>query len=641
MGSAPMAYVLWDRFLRYNPKDPFWHNRDRFVLSAGHGCALLYSLLYLTGFDFSLDDLKQFRQWGSRTPGHPEYGKTPGVEATTGPLGQGFSNAVGMAIAETALAARFNKPGFPVVDHFTYVEASDGDLMEGIASEAASLAGHLGLHKLIVMYDDNKITIEGATDLAFTEDRMARFAAYGWHTQRVTDGNDIQALATAIEAARLSDKPAFIDVRTHIGYGSPHKQDTASAHGEALGEEEVRLTKQNLGWPIEPSFYVPEEALGHFRKAIERGRKDQEEWQALFQSYSEEYPELAAEFHRVMQRKLPAGWDRDLPVFNPSEGPMATRQASGQAINAVASRLPELMGGAADLAPSTLTLVKKEANFERDSLDGRNMHFGIREHAMGGILNGMALHRGLIPYGATFLIFSDYMRPPMRLAAMNGLPVIYVFTHDSIGLGEDGPTHQPVEQLLGLRSIPDMVVIRPADANETSAAWKVAIEIENRPVALVLTRQKLPILDPSRFPHMREGVKFGGYILSRAKDGRKPDLIIVATGSEIHLALQTQEKLLADDVRVQVVSLPSWNLLQQQPDRYRSELFPPGIPVLAVEAGVSLGWKPYIGEGVHVIGVDTFGASAPGSTVMEKYGFNADNVRNRTLEILKQRKSNT
>ncbi|HZK67540.1 MAG TPA: transketolase, partial [Chloroflexota bacterium] len=463
MGSVAMAYALWTHFLKFNPLDPQWPDRDRFVLSAGHGCALLYSLLHLTGFDLPMEELQRFRQWGSRTPGHPEYGRTPGVEATTGPLGQGISDAVGMAIAETALAARFNRSGNIIVDHDTYALVSDGDLMEGVSSEAASLAGHLRLGRLIVLYADNHVSIEGSTGLTFTEDRVARFAAYGWHVQRVEDGNNIAALDAAVRAAReQKDRPSFIDVHTHIGYGSPHKQDTAAAHGEPLGDEEVRLTKTNLGWPLEPSFYIPLRALDHFRQAVQQGAARQREWEERFTAYAREHPDLAAEFHRAMEETLPRGWDSDLPTFKVAQGPLATRAASGDAINALAPHLPELMGGSADLAPSTDTLIKGAGDFEPDSRSGRNMHFGIREHAMGAILNGMALHRGLIPYGATFLIFSDYMRPPIRLAAMNGLRVIYVFTHDSIGLGEDGPTHQPVEHLMSLRAIPGLTVIRPA-----------------------------------------------------------------------------------------------------------------------------------------------------------------------------------
>jgi transketolase len=638
LGAAPTAYVLWDKFLKFNPKDPFWPNRDRYVLSAGHGCALLYALLHVTGFDLPLDELKRFRQWESATPGHPEYGKAPGVEATTGPLGQGFANAVGMAIAEKALAARYNRQGFNVIDHYTYVQASDGDLMEGVSSEAASLAGHLRLGKLIVLYDDNHISIEGDTLLAFTERRRARFDAYGWHTQEVLDGNDLDALREAIEAARQEqDRPSFIDVHSHIGYGSPHKQDTASAHGEPLGEEEARLTKENLDWPLEPPFYIPDEALAHFREAVRRGEERQSEWESLVRDYAQKFPEMAAEFQRVTRQELPADWDRDLPVFAPSDGPLATRAASGKALNAIAKHVPELMGGSADLAPSTNTLIGKDGDFEWDSPDGRNLHFGVREHSMGAILNGMALHRGLIPYGATFLIFSDYMRPPIRLAAMSKLHVIYVFTHDSIGLGEDGPTHQPVEQLLGLRSVPNMVVIRPADANETAAAWKVAVERRDNPVALVLTRQKIPILDPGTYPQIREGVAHGGYILAESP-GDRPNLILVATGSEVQLALSAREKLLAEGIHVRVVSFPSWNLFQEQSEEYQNGLFPPGIPILAVEAGRSLGWKPYIGAGIEVIGVDRFGASAPGDTVMNEYGFNLGNICKRATEMLKHRK---
>jgi transketolase len=639
LGAAATVYTLWDRFLRYNPCDPKWANRDRFVLSAGHGCALLYALLHVTGFDLPLEQLKRFRQWESRTPGHPEYWIAPGVEATTGPLGQGFGNAVGMAIAEESLAARFNKPGYQIIDHFTYVEASDGDLMEGVASEAASLAGHLRLGKLIVLYDDNKISIEGGTDLAFTEDRRARFDAYGWHTQEITDGNDVESVAAAIEEARQNkDRPSFIDVHTHIGYGSPHKQDKASAHGEPLGEEEVRLTKRALGWPLEPLFYEPDEAINHFQIAAKRGEALHADWESLFKDYSRKYPELATEFERRIQRKLPENWDRDLPAFSPDDGPLATRAASGKTLNSVAPYLPEVMGGSADLAPSTNTLMKDAGDFGADNRAGRNMHFGVREHSMGAVINGMALHGGLIPYGATFLIFSDYMRPPMRLAAMSGLGVIYVFTHDSIGLGEDGPTHQPVEQLLGLRSVPNMMVIRPADANETAAAWKIAIEHREGPVALVLTRQKLPILDLSEYPQIPAGVRHGGYVLADARDCREPEVVLVATGSEVHVVLHARKQLQSDGVATRVVSLPSWNLFDKEPRAYHDQVFPSGVPILAVEAGASLGWRPYLGQGVDVIGVDRFGASAPGEVVMREYGFTAENVRQRALQLLKQRK---
>lgn len=637
LGSAAMAYALWDRFLRFNPADPFWPDRDRFVLSAGHGCALLYSLLHVTGFDLTMEDLQRFRQWGSRTPGHPEYGAAPGVEATTGPLGQGFANGVGMAVAEAALSARFNRPNHRIVDHFTYVLASDGDLMEGVSSEAGSLAGHLRLGKLIVLYADNQITIEGSTELAFTEDRGARFAAFGWHVQHVADGNDLAAVTQALQAARNEkDRPSLIDVRTHIGYGSPHKQDTAAAHGEPLGEDEVRLTKERLGWPLEPLFHVPAEALDHFRRSVSRGKAWQAVWEARLEAYERAYPELAKEFRRVMAGERPAGWESDLPAFAPDDGPLATRAASGRTLNALASRLPELMGGSADLAPSTHTIMEGAGHFAAESREGRNMHFGIREHAMGAILNGMVLHRGLSPYGATFLIFSDYMRPPMRLAAMNGLPVIYVFTHDSIGLGEDGPTHQPVEQLLGLRSVPGLLVIRPADANETVAAWHVALDRREGPVALVLTRQKLPVLDPTRYPALRAGVPRGGYVLADAGGSGEPDVILVATGSEVHLALAARERLTGDGTRARVVSLPCRELFEGQPEPYRDQVVPPGVPLLAIEAGTPLGWRSYLDRQITVVGVDRFGASAPGEIVMQEYGFTVENVCEQARDLVRR-----
>jgi len=641
LGSAAMAYALWDRLLKFNPRDPLWPDRDRFVLSAGHGCALLYALLHVTGFDLPLEELERFRQWGSRTPGHPEYGKTPGVEATTGPLGQGLANAVGMAIAEAALAARFNRPGHQIVDHYTYVLASDGDLEEGISSEAGSMAGHQRLGKLIVLYANNHITIEGNTELAFTEDRLARFAAFGWHVQRIEQSNNIDKIALALKAAQEeAGRPSLISVRTHIGFGSPHKQDTAAAHGEPLGVEEVRLTKVKLGWPVEPSFHIPEDALEHFREAVARGRAAQAEWELRLEAYAEENADLASEFQRVMNRQLPKGWDANLPTFTASEGPIATRIASGKAISVLASRLPEMMGGSADLAPSTHTNMDDAGDFEPENGSGRNMHFGIREHAMGAILNGMALHRGLISYGGTFLIFSDYMRPPIRLAAMNGLPVIYVFTHDSIAMGEDGPTHQPVEQLLGLRSIPGMVVIRPADANETVAAWRIAIERREGPVALVLTRQGLPILGLSRYPGVLAGVPLGGYVLADSPPGARPDIILIATGSEVHLALAARDRLATEGVQARVVSVPSTNIFSMQSDQYRDKVLPPGVPLLAIEAGASLGWKSYVGPQIAVIGVDTFGASAPGPAVMQHYGFTVENVCTQTYELLQRIKEN-
>ena len=639
LGSAAMAYTLWDRFLSVNPTDPLWPDRDRFVLSAGHGSALLYALLHATGFDLPLAELMRFRQWGSSTPGHPEYGATPGVEATTGPLGQGFGNAVGMAIAETALAARFNRPGHAIVNHFTYVLASDGDLMEGVASEAASLAGHLRLGKLIALYADNNVSLSGSTDLIFTEDRQARFAAYGWHTQRVENGNDVAAVSAAIEAARAdTDRPSFIDVHTHIGFGSPHKHDMSAAHGEPLGGEEVRLTKMHLGWPVEPSFYIPPEAVEHFREFADRGAARQAEWESQFLAYMADYPDLAAEFKRIIQRQLLEGWERNLPAFRAEDGPLATRVASGKVLNALAQHLPEMMGGDADLAPSTHTFIEGSDNFEPESRAGRNLRFGVREHAMGAILNGMALHRGFIPYGATFLIFSDYMRPPMRLAAMNGLPVIYVFTHDSIAMGEDGPTHQPVEQLLGLRSVPGLTVIRPADANETAAAWRIAVTCRNAPTALILTRQKLPVLDLHRYPAISAGVPHGGYILADAGEGTRPDVVLIATGSEVHLALNARDRLAIEGLKARVVSLPCWSLFKVQPESYRNQVLAEGVPSLSIEAGETLGWNSYLGPAASVIGVDRYGASAPGETVMREYGFTVENVCQQVHVLLHERK---
>jgi len=639
MGSAAMAFALWDRSLKFNPRDPDWPDRDRFVLSAGHGCALLYALLHVTGFDLPMEELKRFRQWGSRTPGHPEYGKTPGVEATTGPLGQGLTNGVGMAIAEVALAARFNRPGHRIVDHYTYILVSDGDLEEGISSEAGSDAGHQHLGKLIVLYADNHITIEGSTELTFTEDRMARFGALGWHVQRVERSNDVEAVALALEKAREeTGRPSLIAVRTHIGFGSPHKQDTAAAHGEPLGVEEVRLSKEGMGWPVEPPFHVPEEALEHFRGAVARGVSAQSEWESRFKDFANEFPDLAAEFHRVIDRRLPKDWDADLPAFSAVDGPMATRVASGKVIEILGSHLPEMMGGSADLNPSTHTNREGAGEFEPSNWSGHNMHFGIREHAMGAILNGMALHRGLIPYGGTFLVFSDYMRPPMRLAVMNALPVIYVFTHDSIAMGEDGPTHQPVEQLVGLRSIPGMVVLRPADANETVAAWKIAIGRKKGPVALILTRQGLPVLDLSSYPAIPTGVPLGGYILADFPAIERPDIILIATGSEVHLALEGRDRLLTEGVHARVVSMPSTNLFASQSDDYREKILPADSPVLVIEAGSPIGWQSFVGPRITVIGVDTFGSSAPGPVVMEHYGFTVENVCRQAHHVLDQLK---
>jgi len=637
LGAASMAYALWDRVLKFNPQDPQWPDRDRFVLSAGHGCALLYSMLYLTGFALPLEQLEQFRQWNSQTPGHPEHGKTPGVEATTGPLGQGFANAVGMAMAEQALAAKFNQPEHNIIDHYTYVIASDGDMMEGVSSEAASLAGHLRLGKLIVLYDDNRISIEGNTELAFTEDVGMRFSAYRWHTQHVEDGNDLAAIGKALELAReVKDRPSLIAVRTHIGFGSPHKQDTATAHGEALGVEEVKLTKEHLGWPTEPLFFVPDEVLQHFRLALSRGQKKQQEWNERFEKYSSVYPLLAQEFQRIHRGELPA--DIKFDRLTEKVKGMSTREASEKAINTLALQIPELIGGSADLAPSTKTLIKDGGDFEPAHREGRNLHFGVREHSMGAILNGISLHKGFIPYGATFLIFSDYMRPPIRLAAMNGLPVIYIFTHDSIGLGEDGPTHQAVEQMLGLRSVPGLTVIRPGDGNETMAAWEYTIRHRSGPVALVLTRQKLPILDSNQYPQIFTGVPRGGYILAESSLPGKPEVILIATGSELHLALESQKKLQLEKIAARVVSLPSWNIFHKQEISYRHQVLLEDVPWLAIEAGVSLGWNSYLGpQNIAVIGVDHYGASAPGEVVMNKYGFNVDNVCQKARELCRSK----
>jgi len=633
MGTADMAYVLWTQFLKHNPANPAWPDRDRFVLSAGHGSMLLYSLLHLTGYDLPLDELKNFRQWGSRTPGHPEHGLAPGVEVTTGPLGQGFAIGVGMAIAERFLAAHFNRPSHTIVDHFTYAIVSDGDLMEGVSYEAASLAGHLRLGKLIYLYDDNDISIEGSTDLAFTEDVGARFQAYGWHVQHV-DGYDLAAIAGAIRAAQAeTTRPSLIVARTHIGFGSPHKQDTAEVHGSPLGEEEVRLTKQNLGWPVEPPFFIPDQALAHFRQAVERGRKWETDWQARFAAYAAAYPELAAEWEMAMHGELPPGWDASLPVFKPEDGPVATRSASGKALNALASRLPTLIGGSADLAPSNNTYLKGFGDFEADTLHGRNLHFGVREHVMGAILNGLALHGGVIAFGGTFLVFSDYMRPAIRLAAMMRLPAIYVFTHDSIGVGEDGPTHQPIEQLAALRAIPGLTVIRPADANETVEAWRVALTHRDGPVALALTRQALPTLNRTQFAPV-DGLARGAYVLAEAEGGQ-PDVILIATGSEVHVALAARELLAQRGIAARVVNMPSWELFERQPKDYRDAVLPLALTArLAVEAGVAHGWHRYVGPAGDVVSIERFGASAPYKVLWEKFGFTAENVTARALALL-------
>jgi transketolase len=635
MGAAPMAYVLWTRFLRHNPQNPGWPNRDRFVLSAGHGSMLLYSLLHLTGYDLPLEELQNFRQWGSKTPGHPEHGLTPGVETTTGPLGQGFANGVGMALAERYLGARFNRPGHLIVDHFIYGIVSDGDLMEGISHEAASLAGHLGLGKLIYFYDDNHISIEGDTDIAFTENRTGRFVAYGWHVQRVDDGNDLEALEQALDAARKeTERPSLIAVRTHIGYGSPGKQDTPGVHGEPLGPEEIKLTKDNLKWPREPSFLIPDEVLAHFRQAVDEGLKLENRWKTAFEAYRENFEESAAEWDRWMNGRLPDAWENDIPIFEPDNNGPATRVTSGTVLNAIAPKIANLIGGSADLAPSTKTLLGGEADYQAGNYAGRNLRFGVREHAMGGILNGMALHGGLIPYGATFLVFSDYMRPAIRLAALTKLRVIYVFTHDSIGLGEDGPTHQPIEQMASLRAIPNLTVIRPCDANETAEAWRAAINHQNGPVALALSRQNIPTLDRKSKYAPAEGLHRGAYILSEASANRA-DVVLIASGSEVNIALEAAEMIRAKGPAVRVVSMPSWELFEAQPAEYRQQVLPPDIKAkIAIEAGSCQGWHRYVGDFGYIIALDHFGASAPYKILYEKFGLTADRVVEKALEII-------
>jgi transketolase len=648
LGAAPMAFVLWDRFLRHNPKNPAWFNRDRFVLSAGHGSMLLYGLLHLTGYALPLEELQRFRQWGSATPGHPERGVTPGVETTTGPLGQGFANAVGMALASAHLAARFNRPDCAPIEHYTYCLAGDGDLMEGVAAEACSLAGHLRLGRLICLYDDNRVSLAASTELSFTEDRGARFAACGWHVESVDDGNDLEAIHRALVAARAeTGRPSLVIVRTHIGYGSPHRQDSFEAHGAPLGAEEVRLTKERLGWPLEPAFHIPDEVRDHMGRAAPQGERLEAEWNTLLAEYERAYPEPAAELRRVMAGELPPGWADDIQLFAPDPKGMATRVAGGRVMNAVAPRLPELVGGSADLNPSTHTALSGFGDCESPHLEpadrqgavggvwgyaGRNIHFGVREHAMGGILNGMAAHGGVIPFGATFLTFSDYLRPSLRLAALMGLGVIHVFTHDSIALGEDGPTHQPVEQVAALRAIPNLTVIRPADANETAVAWQVALETRDRPTLLVLSRQNLPVLDRDRYAPA-EGVRRGGYILAAEEEGL--DLILIASGSEVALALAAREVLEAAGVSTRVVSLPSWEMFEAQPPEYRAHVLPPEAEKrLAIEAGSPFGWERYTGATGAVVGVEGFGASAPGPEVMRAYGFTVENVCRRARALL-------
>lgn len=617
LGAAAMGYALWTKFLRHNPKNPTWFNRDRFVQSAGHGSMLIYSLLHLTGYDLPMEELKGYRQWGSKTPGHPEYGHTPGVETTTGPLGQGISTAVGMALAEAHLAARFNRPGFAIIDHYTYVIASDGDLMEGVSAEASSLAGHLGLGKLIVLYDDNHVTIDGKTEITFTEDVLARYRAYGWHTERVDDGNDVAAITAALTRAKADTaRPSLIAVRTIIGYGSPNKAGTSAVHGSVLGAEEAARTKANLGidWP---AFTVPDDVLAHYRQAVAAGAAAERAWQERFSAYQAAYPELADELLRAIAGEVPDVADL-LPRFAVG-GQDATRNSSHKVLNAIAGRVRTLVGGSADLAGSNKTTLAEGGFIQRGHYAGRNIHFGVREHAMGAIANGLALHGGLMPYIGTFLIFSDYLRPSLRLAALMGIKVIYLFTHDSIGLGGDGPTHQPVEHLMSLRAIPNLLLLRPADANETAQAWEIAVKHRGGPVVLALTRQNVPHL---AIP--QGAVAKGAYVLSEASGALR--LLLVATGSEVALALAAKEALERDGIGTRVVSMPSWELFERQDAAYRAAVLPAGVPRLALEAGATLGWSRYLGSRGEVIGVDRFGASAPGETVMAQYGFTVDNV---------------
>jgi transketolase len=639
MDAAPMGHVLWSKYMRYNPKDARWPNRDRFVLSAGHGCLLQYCYLYLTGYNITLDDIKNFRQLHSKTAGHPEYGLLDGIDVTTGPLGQGFANGIGMAIAQRHLAARFNKPGFEIFNYRIFAICSDGDMMEGVTSEAASLAGHLGLGNIIYLYDDNHISIEGDTSITFNEDVALRFEAYGWHVQTIEDGNDILAISRAVDnAVKEATRPSLIKVRTHIAYGSPNKVDTAGAHGAALGEEEVRLVKEFFGFDPNESFVVPGKVLEYYRAIGEKGIQLENDWAKLFDSYKKKYPELALEYEQALRDELPSGWTDRLPVFKPAdgkEGKLATRVASGKVINAVAESLPALIGGAADLAPSTETNMKNYAAFTADNPGGRNFHFGIREHAMGATLNGMALTKGIQPFGATFLIFSEYMRPPIRLAAIMKIKPIFIYTHDSIGLGEDGTTHQPVEQLISLRSIPNLTVIRPADANETVQAWKVALQHKGGPVALILTRQAVSILDPDKYG-LGTGLEKGAYILSNPDDDVQPEIILIATGSEVELVLKAQALLLREGIPARVVSMPSWELFERQSSAYKEQVFPRGMKKrLAVEAASPLGWHKYVTDEGDVLGMTTFGESAPAKDLFAEFGFTPENVAAKAKALLR------
>lgn len=634
MGLAPIGHVLWTKVMNYNPQDPEWANRDRFILSCGHACMLQYSFLFLTGYNLTMDDIKSFRQLHSKTAGHPEYGLLEGIEVTTGPLGQGFANGVGMGIAQQYLASRYNKPDFKLFDYSIYVICSDGDIMEGVASEAASLAGHLKLGHLIYLYDDNQITIEGNTSLTFNEDVTERFQGYGWHVQSIADGNDTEAIAASIEIARKeTGRPSLIKVRTHIGFGSPNKVDTAAAHGSPLGKDEVRLVKENFGFDPDQSFVVADDVLNYYREKGKQGIKKENDWNDLYENYKEKFPAEAAEYELIKSGNLPEGWKDNLPVFKPDAKGIATRKASGKMLNAIADKLPMLIGGSADLSPSTDTTLNNYQSFTNENHSGRNFHFGIREHSMGAVLNGMALTKGFIPYGATFLIFSDYMRPPIRLAAIMKIRPIIVYTHDSIGLGEDGTTHQPVEQLIGLRSVPNLMVIRPADANETVQAWRVAIEHTSGPVAIILTRQEVPIIDQEKFTKASELEK-GAYVLSDSE--KDPQIILMGSGSEVHLLLEAQEKLKEESIPVRVVSFPSWELFEAQSDDYKQKVFPKSIRKrLAVEAGSPIGWCKYVTDEGDIIAVTKFGESAPGDEIMKEYGFSLENVIERAKALLK------
>ncbi|WP_418909798.1 transketolase [Bacillus pinisoli] len=635
MGAAPMAYTLWTQFMNHNPKNPQWFNRDRFVLSAGHGSMLLYSLLHISGYDLSMEDIKNFRQWGSKTPGHPEFRHTPGVEATTGPLGQGIAMAVGMAMAERHLAAKYNQPGFDLVDHFTYTICGDGDLMEGVSAEAASLAAHLRLGKLVVLYDSNDISLDGELDRAFTESVEGRFKAYGWQVIRVEDGNDIKELSSALSEAKTDlNRPTLIEVKTTIGYGSPNMSGTSDVHGSPLGAEETKLTKEAYKWTFEQDFHVPDEVYDHFKKeVVEKGEKAELEYNQIFAEYESAYPELAAELKTAINGELPKGWDKDLPVYESGKA-LASRASSGEALNAIAKNLPFFFGGSADLAGSNKTLIKGAADFTSEDYSGRNIWFGVREFAMGAALNGLALHGGVKVYGGTFFVFSDYLRPAIRLAALMQLPVTYVFTHDSIAVGEDGPTHEPIEQLPSLRSMPGLDVIRPADGNETVAAWKLALESTHTPTALVLTRQNLPTLDSTK-EEAYEGVKNGAYVVSKSTK-EVPDALLLATGSEVGLAVEAQKVLNEEGISVSVVSMPSWYRFEQQSNEYKESVLPKSVKKrLGIEMAMPLGWERYVGDEGEIIGIHTFGASAPGDIVMREYGFSVENVVNRTKQLIK------